>query len=713
MNAADDLLREALARHQRGQLDIAANLYDQLLADSPGHADALHLLGVLRYQQNQLEEAVRLVGEALKQQPEQPDYLCNLSAILRARGEAVAAESAARRALVSTPGLAAACNALGGALQDQSRFEEALGAFEKAVSLDRGFVEALCNAASLALDMGELEKAGSLISQVRRVAPALPLGDALEARRLESAGEEDAAAAAWRRALGADATDPRFHFGLASLLERQRQWDAALNGYLRALTLDPDFAEAINGALYMARSSCNWEHYPALADRFRGAIEEGRSGLSPFVALAEPIPPAAQLRCARTWSRDKARRAGASAGRPAAREPGVGAGPDTGTQGPITVAYLTSEFRRHPTAYTKVGLFERHDRSRFRVIGYCNGEDDGSGIRKRIVASLDEFVDLRGVPAAAAAARMRNDKVDILIDLKGHTENALTECLALRPAPVQASWVGFPGSTGADFIDYAIVDPVVVPEDRASTFSESLIWMPDTYWAEDDHRAEPGATPTRAECGLPDHAVVLACFNNSYKIHPDTFAFWMDLLRTLPDAVLWLQDTNPGSGLKDNLRRETSRLGVDPQRLVFCPRLPLRDYLARYRLADLFIDTLPYNAHTTAADALWAGLPVLTLPGNSMASRVAASLLHAANLDDLVAASAEEYRARVISLVRDPEQIAALKQRVRTTARSSPLFDTTRFTRNFETALEYMAGRSRAGLAPASTVIGPNRAEST
>jgi predicted O-linked N-acetylglucosamine transferase (SPINDLY family) len=703
VSEADRLLREALSRHQQGELETAAVLYDRVLAARPDHADALHLLGVLRYQQKQLADAVRLIGKALELQPGHADYLCNLSAVLRARGDAAQAESAARRALESAPDLAAACNALGGALQDQSRFEEALAAYVRATSLDHGFIEGLCNAASLALDMGDSETARGLIERLRGVAPALPLGLALEARLLESDGNEDAAAAAWRRALDGDPRDARFHCGLAALLERQRRWDEALEGYLRALALDPNFPEAINGALYMARSTCSWDHYPALAGRFLSAIEQERTGLSPFVALAEPIAPSAQLICARTWSKDKARRAGPAVHRRRARAPGPAA--NAGAKRPITVAYLTSEFRRHPTAYTKVGLFEHHDRTRFRVIGYCNGEDDGSEIRQRIVSALDEFVDLRGVPAAAAASRIREDRVDILIDLKGHTENALTECLALHPAPVQASWVGFPGSTGADFIDYAIVDRVVVPEDRASTFSESLIWMPDTYWAEDDRRAEPGPTPTRAECGLPDQAVVLACFNNSYKIHPDTFSFWMDLLKALPAAVLWLQDTNPGSRLKDNLRLEMTRRGVDPQRLVFCPRLPLPDYLARYRLADLFIDTLPYNAHTTAADALWAGLPVLTLPGPSMASRVAASLLHAANLGDLVAATAEEYRSRVVSLARDPDQIEALKERVRATARTSPLFDTARFTRNFESALEYMVMRSRAGLAPASKTV--------
>jgi predicted O-linked N-acetylglucosamine transferase (SPINDLY family) len=500
--------------------------------------------------------------------------------------------------------------------------------------------------------------------------------------------------------VAADPGDARFHFGLASTLETLRQWDQALDAYLAALECRPGLPEAVNGALFMTRATCAWEQYPALAARFREAIAHDKPGLSPFVALAEPLPPEEQLRCARTWSREKVRRAGQ-------REIPSDTRPRKNRGTLITVGYLTSEFRRHPTAYTKVGLFEHHDRSRFRVIGYCNGDDDGSDIRRRIVAAVDEFVDLRGLRPGEAAESIRRDSPDVLIDLKGHTENALTEALALRPAPVQAAWVGFPGSTGADFIDYAIVDPVVVPETEAGTFSESLIWLPETYWAEDDRRARPGPAPSRPACGLPESAVVLACFNNSYKLHPDTFDFWMSLLRDLDNTVLWLQDTNPRTRLKDNLRGQAAARGVAPERIIFCPKLPLEDYLARYQVADLFIDTLPYNAHTTAADALWTGLPVVSLPGRTMASRVAASLLQAAGLGDLVVHTKDEYRSLVSALVDNPARLEALKARVASRVPASPLFDTARFTRHFESALSYMARRARSGLPPAPARIAP------
>lgn len=698
MNEPDGLLQDALGRHQQGRFEEAATLYERLLAGQPDHADGLHLLGVLRYQQGRADEAIALIRRALDHQPGNPDYLCNLSAVLRASGDAGAAESAARAAHATGANVPAASNALGGALQDQGRFEEALNAFREAVRLAPDFIEACCNLASLALDTGRSQEAEAVIARIHRLAPGLPLGFALGARLLEARGDDARAAAEWRRAVEADPMDARLHFGLGSALENLRQWDQALEAYLAALERHPGLPEAINGALFMTRATCSWERYPDLAARFREAIGQDAPGLSPFVALAEPLAPEEQLRCARTWSREKARRAGRPDGPPGKVRRNSGSEL-------ITVGYLTSEFRRHPTAYTKVGLFERHDRSRFRVIGYCNGDDDGSDIRRRIVAAVDEFVDLRGLLPGEVAERIRRDSPDILVDLKGHTENALTEALALRPAPVQASWVGFPGSTGADFIDYAVVDPVVVPEDEAAGFSESLIWLPETYWAEDDRRARPGPAPSRTACGLPENAVVLACFNNSYKLHPATFDLWMSLLRDLPGTVLWLQDTNPGSGLKDNLRREAAARRVAPERIVFCPRLPLEDYLARYRVADLFIDTLPYNAHTTAADALWTGLPVVTLPGRAMASRVAASLLGAAGLGDLVARTGDQYRSLIANLVREPGRLAALKADVIARVPASPLFDTARFTRHFESALAHMARRSRAGLPPAPTRI--------
>ncbi len=348
-------------------------------------------------------------------------------------------------------------------------------------------------------------------------------------------------------------------------------------------------------------------------------------------------------------------------------------------------------------------LFERHDRDRFEVVAYSYGPDDHSPTRARLMSAFDRFVDISALSHRDVAERVQADQIDILVDLKGYTHHARPAILAYRPAPVQVSYLGYPATMGVDFIDYIIVDPVVVPASQQPYFSEKLVHLPCSFQANDRQREVASAHTSRQDWGLPAEALVLCSFNNSYKISPAFFDIWMRLLRSVPGSVLWLLEAN--RLIKGNLRFEAEKRGVDPDRLVFAPVVPSAEHLERHRHADLFLDTLPCNAHTTASDALWAGLPVLTCSGSTFAGRVAASLLTAAGLEELVTGSLEDYEQTALALARDPQRLSALRRKLRDNRQIHPLFDLPKLTGNIEAAYARMWQTWLSGMRPAAFSI--------
>jgi protein O-GlcNAc transferase len=409
----------------------------------------------------------------------------------------------------------------------------------------------------------------------------------------------------------------------------------------------------------------------------RAGLMAGKSIVTPFTLVGYCDDPALHLQCSKNLIADRIRI------RPVPLWNGTGYQHER-----IKVAYLSADFREHATAYLLAELIELHDRERFEVIGVSFGADDGSDIRRRMADSFDTFHDVREWADRDIAAKLRELEVDIAVDLKGHTQDSRPEVLAHRPAPIQVGYLGYPGTIGADFLDYVLADETVAPFDHALFYSEKIVQLPDCYQVNDRRRAIAATTPTRQEAGLPESGFVFCCFNNNYKITQPVFEAWMRLLAKVPGSVLWLLRDNPGA--ERNLRDEAEKRGVDPARLVFAGRAKLEDHLARHRLADLFLDTLPYNAHTTASDALWTGLPVVTCQGNAFAGRVAASLLKAIGLPELVTHNLGDYEALALRLATD----AAMLQRVRETLAgnrlSHPLFDTDRFRRGIEAAYTRM-----------------------
>ncbi|HEX3483611.1 MAG TPA: hypothetical protein VHT51_01035, partial [Micropepsaceae bacterium] len=374
----------------------------------------------------------------------------------------------------------------------------------------------------------------------------------------------------------------------------------------------------------------------------------------------------------------------------------------------IRIAYISTDFRAHAVAFLIVGCFEHHDKSRFETTAISLHPDDGSETRQRIVAAFDRFIDVQAMSDAAVAAKLRELEIDIAIDLNGYTGDARTGILGHRPAPVQVNYLGYPGTMGAPYMDYLIADPMVIPSQDRVHYSEKIVYLPHGYQANDRKRRIAERTPTRHEAGLPETGFVFACFNNTHKIGPEMFDIWMRLLRDVEGSVLWLFEDNAEAA--HNVKRETVARGVSAERVIFAPRVMPPEHLARTRLADLFLDTLPYNAHTTASDALWMGLPIVTCPSTTFPSRVAASLLHAIGMPEMVTSSLAEYEALAGALARDPVRLAAIKAKLIRNRDTEPMFDTARFTRYLEAAYTGMWERHQAGLPPESFAISPEMA---
>jgi predicted O-linked N-acetylglucosamine transferase (SPINDLY family) len=423
------------------------------------------------------------------------------------------------------------------------------------------------------------------------------------------------------------------------------------------------------------------------------AVHAGKRAASPLALLAVSDSPADKLRCAQTVMRDKSDPPRLSL---YSREPYC--------HERIRVGYLSADFRTHPVSMLMAGVFEGHDRARFDPIAFSYGVDDASPLRARVKNSFSHFHDVRDVSDNDIALLIAESEIDILVDLTGLTASARPGVLALRPAPVQVNYLGFAGTMGAAFMDYIIADRIVIPETQQDFYTEKVAYLPHCYLPHDKARRVGTKKPSRTQAGLPERGFIFASFNNSYKFSPAMFEVWMRLLNAVDGSVLWLSEVNAAA--TRNLRREAQARGVDPARLVFAPRLPAaEDHLARVGLAELFLDTLPYNAHTTAMDALWAGLPVLTLMGESFAGRVAASLLQAANLPELITTSLQAYEDKALALARDPRDLSKLKAKLEANHIGGPLFDTERFTRNLEAAYRMMWLRRENGQAAENLYI--------
>ncbi len=477
------------------------------------------------------------------------------------------------------------------------------------------------------------------------------------------------------------------HYLLGQVVWEQGGYDEASQYIRRAILFSPEFANDYQDQVYDRLSKCDWRGYEAMKALVTQLVKAGNPATSPLNFMYYSNSIADQDQCARTFARrNHPQRPALWNGEP--RRPGK-----------IRIGYLSSDFHDHPVAHLLAGVLEAHDRDAFEIVGFSCSPPMDQPIRQRIIPAFDAFLEVAHLNDLAIAQLVRGRDIDILVSLSGYTVNGRPDVLTGRPAPVQVNYHGYPGSLGAPYVDYLIADRQVVPEADARYYVEKLAWLPNSYQPTDDKGQIADATPVRAEAGLPQDGFVFMAYNASRKISPDIFAAWMRILNRTPGSALWLMDS--GEAAQTNLRREAQARGVDPGRLVFAPRLDSRaDHLARHRLADLFIDTWPYNAHSTASDALWAGLPVLTCEGDTFPSRVGASLVRAAGLGELATRSLVDYEDLAVDLAKDPARMAALRERTRTDVHKSPLFQTAAYTRHLEAAYRTMFERVQAGLPP-------------
>jgi len=741
-------LRDAVMLHQRGQLIEAERIYRQILERVPAQFDALQLLGAVKIQHGQFAEGADLIRQALAINPRSPRALLNLGHALASLGRDDEAVGCFDRAVAEKPDYFQAHQGRGASLLRLGRPQDALTSFDAVLAVQPAYVDALGHRGVALAQLGRpadaltsLDRAlaarpndgrllvnrGNVLRSLKRPEEALRCFDAALAQArddpeilcsrgaaLNELNRAAEALACYDRALAARPDMAEAHYSRGNALRGLEKFADAVASYDRALALRPDYFEALHGrgaalerlyrygeaiqsyeqalavspnnpftlsaCAYCALSINDWTRAFAFKAELEAAIAKASAMVDPFVFVAFGDGPAAQLARTRRYAEELP----ANTLPPRAR-------PADGDK--IRIAYLSSDFRPHPTAHLIARVFELHDRRRFDVVGVTLSGDDGSAIRARIAKAFDRFIDVHAVTDAHAAAQLAELGIDICIDLNGYIASNRAGILAQRPAPVQVAWLGYPGTMGARFIDYVLGDRFVTPFDEQASFAERIVQLPDSYQPNDATREIAAQTPSRAQAGLPERGFVFCCFNNSFKIVPPVFDCWMRLLRAVDGSVLWLLQGDASA--RENLVAAARARGVDPARLVFAARAPLAEHLARHRLADLFLDTLPYNAHTTGSDALWAGLPMVTCVGDTFAGRVGASLLHAVGLPGLVTHNSEDYEALALRLAREPEALARLKARLASDRASLPLFDSARMTRHLEAAYTTMWERHR------------------
>ena len=596
------------------------------------------LLAIEQQNLGNVDQATTLFKEILIENPNHPVALYSLVVILLNGGSHADALKLSSHGVLVAPNFAPLHFAHATVLQFWGRKDEALISYDQAIALDPQYSAAWINS-------------GALLRQMHRHHEALQR---------------------FNQVLTYDPHDLSALSNCAILLTEYKQSEKAIEMFERLLTLKPDFNYALGNLCYERLHICDWREYAEIREKIIEGLNKGQAVCGALATMS--ISDSAEDHCqaARIFARHS------FAG---VRQP-LWNGERYRHQ-KIRIAYVSPDLREHPVGHLMAGVFEHHDKSRFELIAISLGIDDQSRLRERMLKAFDQFVDARLMGAQQIAQLMREGEVDIAIDLGGFTSDTRSDIFTYKPVPVQANFLGFPGTMGMACMDYIIADRFVIPEEQQHLYQEKVVYLPDAYLPTDAGLRISPNTPTRGDCGLPETGFVFCSFSHDYKISPPIFNIWMRLLQQIPDSVLWLMSRNELS--RSNLRKEASLRGIEPERLIFAERVPLvEDHLARYRLADLFLDTFPYNAHTTTADALMAGLPVLTYSGNAFPARVAGSLLQAISMPDLVTDSLEAYETLALHLAREPSLLKDIRRRLAANKEYSPLFNTQQFCANLE-----------------------------
>lgn len=617
-------------------------------------AKSLFVEGLRHIQNEEYESAEYKLRASLKLLPQRMSTLTNLSAVLIKLKKYSEAESTIANIVAIDEAIAEAWLNYGLIEKEKNRNHlKAIEYFDRALDINPSYPEAWLNRGAALIDLKCYQ-------------------EAIDSYNKAIAVKADFAAA---------------YSNLGNALLDIKQHQTAIENYDVALALQPNIEYLEGMRLHTKMHICDWSDIGNQMSRLAISIECNEKAAPPFAILSILTSPAAQRKVAEIFARDKC--SDIFPFSPISK-------PDK--KGKLRIGYYSADYHNHATSYLMAELFEKHDRSKFEIIAFSFGPNKIDEMRKRVEAAFDMFIDVKTQSDMDVALLSRNLGIDIAVDLKGFTQDSRPGIFAARAAPVQVNYLGYPGTMGAEYIDYLIADPTLILETSKQHYCEKIAYLPNSYQVNDAKRRIADKVFTRKEAGLPETGFVFCCFNNNYKITPSTFDGWMRILQKVERSVLWLFEDNPIAA--GNLRKEAIQRGVDAERLIFAKRMPLPEHLARHRLADLFLDTLPYNAHTTASDALWVGLPVLTCAGEAFASRVAASLLNAIHMPELVTTTQEEYEAQAVELASSPDKLMRIKQKLAANRLATPLFDSQLFTKHIEAAYMQMYERYYADLAP-------------
>ena len=663
----------AIIYASQGKHQIAIQHYKKALAIIPNDSSALSNFGSSLSAIGRNQQALIAFKKALEIHPNDPDFWCNTANTLCDLGRYEEALIHYEQATILNPAYSQAYTNYGKALFDLNHYAESLIYFDKALGIDPNSLECLVNKGEALRELRRFNEALLVEKKVIEINPAYAEVWSNIGNIFRQLKRYDEAIAHYDKAISLRPDYAEGWSNKGALLNQLKRYDGAIAHYDKALSLKPFIYWASGDLLHTRMKICSWSGLASSLDNISKKVFLNEEVASPFLLLALSEDACLHKKCAEIFTQHKF-----------PFNPLLGQIPKHVRGQRIRVGYFTADFHNHATAYLMVELFELHNKNQFELIGFSFGPTVNDEMRKRLEGSFDRFIEVGGKTDIEIAKLSRDLNIDIAVDLKGFTEDSRTDIFSYRAAPIQVNYLGYPGTMGADYIDYIIADKTLIPVESQSCYQEKVIYLPNSYQVNDRKRLISDRKFSRQELGLPESGFVFCCFNNNFKIQPTTFASWMRILKAVEGSVLWLFQDNAWA--VKNLKQEALNHGIDSNRLVFAERMSPSEHLARHRQADLFLDTLPYNAHTTSSDALWTGLPILTLIGESFAGRVTASLLNAIGLPELIAHTSQEYESLAIELGEKPQKLAAIKKRLSQNLLSTPLFDTPLFTKSLEAA---------------------------
>jgi predicted O-linked N-acetylglucosamine transferase (SPINDLY family) len=693
-NQSKTNIQDAIALHQQGELDQAENIYQQLLVANPINSEVLHLIGVIAYQRSQFQHAIDLISIAIEINPDIPDFFVNKGNALQELKLLDEAILCYEQAIVLNPSYAEAYINKGAALKDLHRLQDAVNSFDKAILLKPDMAQAHSNRGIALRGLNALQSAVQSYDKAIAIKPNYAEAHYNKGISLQELKQLDAAIESYDHAIAIRPAYAEAYANRGAAYKDLKNMEAAIDSFDKAYELNPNMEYLIGMRQHARMFVCDWRDFDSQILELQRRIQLGMQATTCLSAVALPITAKEQLVVSKVWVRNHH-----------PYNPCLGPIPKYCKSQKIRVGYFSADFHNHATAHLMAELFELHDKDNFELFAFSFGPKLNDKMRHRISSAFDQFIDVTDQSDLEVAQLSRHLGIHIAIDLKGFTQDSRQGIFAYRAAPIQVSYLGYPGSLGADYIDYLIADKILIPEISQANYSEKIVYLPNSYQVNDRKKVISETQFTKKELGLPTDGFVFCCFNSNYKITPEVLNTWVRILKAVEGSVLWLFEDNPKASF--NLRKEAQARGLDPNRLIFAARMELSEHLSRHKLADLFLDTHPCNAHTTASDALWAGLPVLTWMGESFASRVAGSLLQALGLPELMVTSLDGYEELAIELATNSEKLKSIKDKLHRNRFHQPLFDTPLFAKHLEAAYTDMFEKHQAGLMPDHIYIKP------